>query len=323
MGRDIISLSHNDADGSGAQMCVNHVYKHTHNITFLNASYTNMVEKLIEVDDLIKKTLAEKVYITDLSMKGNDVELLISIINDHPKTEFILIDHHPVFEDSFDIINGFDNATYIHDGLTHNTLASGSLLTYWYLGIEEPSLFRIITLIDVYDVWREDHRLFPAAVLFNDYFWSVKQNSFFYEFRNNYHIKDRVKRSMKENQKAKDAHFDGLERNNLIADIRGNYGGKIKLFFTSEYIGDCQLRYPESDVYIIVHWYGKYRINIGSHVPGPIADEIKEGVLNNLPEEPISAGGHQRCFSINTKKEGADIILPYAKHLVEVVSDII
>lgn len=129
----ILSISHNDLDGVGAQILLGGVFK---NIEYINASYYNIDKHLLSVNS----DSYDYIFVTDISPS------MVEVIE--PIKNAILIDHH-------------QTALFLNDPKNHryiNTKYSGTYLTNHFLekmyGEEKMKPFsKLVKLINDYDMW--------------------------------------------------------------------------------------------------------------------------------------------------------------------------
>lgn len=156
----ILSVSHNDLDGVGAQILLGGVFK---NIDYINSSYYSIDKDLMTLnpDDY------DYIFITDISPSCS--EILDRLDNS------ILIDHH-------------QTAKHIHDPKKHrfiNTKYSGTYLTHHYLnkmyGGDKLNRFnKLVKLVNDYDLWILKYK---GSKALNDLFSLYNDEKFRERFR--------------------------------------------------------------------------------------------------------------------------------------------
>ena len=158
MENKILSLSHNDLDGISCQLAIFEKYKK--NINFFNTSYNDIEKKLKILEDVITINF-KKIFITDLYFKKNNFQQLEKIIKLNPNIKFIYIDHHEYEESEKEIIKKLKK--YSNFIFIHSLKVSASKLTFLALKLKNLDLKKLIELVDIYDLWKENNRLFMMA----------------------------------------------------------------------------------------------------------------------------------------------------------------
>jgi len=156
----IMSISHNDLDGVGAQILLGGVFK---NIEYINSSYHSIDKDLMNLDP----NDYDYIFITDISPSME--EILDRFDN------AILIDHH-------------QTAKYLNNPKKHrfvNTKYSGTYLTNHFLskmyGDEKVERFsKLVKLINDYDMWILKYK---GSKALNDLFSLYNDEKFRERFR--------------------------------------------------------------------------------------------------------------------------------------------
>lgn len=172
----MIHFTHNDLDALGSMLCVNLKYKDK--ITKVYHTYYGDFEK--QVNDIINNK-DDIVIITDLSFAERPESLLKLIQN---KKFVQLIDHHSYPENFWVDIDKHTNFKRIINSDFCASLSCYELYNHCLQSDEDNAvskatsrtkrtlLHTLCKLIDVYDCWRENDKLFPSAQKLNLWFWT-------------------------------------------------------------------------------------------------------------------------------------------------------
>ena len=160
--KKILSISHTDLDGYGAQYIVSKALRN-YDVSFINLDYSDVLAYFQETDF----TVYNEVVITDLNLSS----LIIDIIKKHidAGVNFTVIDHHET--------NGVDGLNWYNLDKT----CSAALGAYNYYFIDEygnidkgsEKLQEFAQLVSIYDIWQTTDSLFNKATFISDIVFSV------------------------------------------------------------------------------------------------------------------------------------------------------
>ena len=309
----ILSLSHNDLDAFGCQLCILETFNKKTKIEFYNTNYKDFDEKVFDILDRIEhnREHISALIISDISF-AEKKNLLLNIQSTvkrfNIKTFFI--DHHEYPENFWNDID----LKVIWD-----INKSASLLTYETLKCSNPKLKTIIDLIDVYDLWKEDQKYFKLAQNLNTYFWEEgRLNNTFKFFENGFEIpKNFLKVCNEEQIKAKEFYEKALEKN-LIFSPRKD----ISFSFTGNYLNYIiEEEFKKHKSFISVTHYGVVRCRFKKEIFGGFSDDkikiIKNKILKNTTR------GHLHSFSFNLDDISADNIIEKFKQIDSIIKETI
>lgn len=303
----IISLSHTDLDGSGAQIVLANTFS---NVIYYNASYGKIQEYLEIVEDTITDSEPCVVFITDLMFKGDDYDGLINLCNRKPNVRFFYIDHHTYdFE-----LKGLSNLKIIHS-LTE----SGTMLTYNFLHNRvNPKIKKLIECINAFDLHLVDSPYYKVGFVLNELFWFYKQKLFFKKFREpreNELLNNKEKEEYKAILLEKDEVFSKCESNGTLFKI----DNLIILSFLDKYFSFFLQDY-DFEMYVNIASYGGVSVRFSDRMSETRAEYIRNKLLTFLDEGDwsVSHGGHVRAWGISLKENDPTFMLKFAeKFLLE------
>ena len=284
---NILSISHYDMDGFGCQFSIYEKFKN-HNTRFENCGYESIKKTLNSFDF----NNFDVVFITDLNFNGSDLKLLYEKMQTS-KSKVVYIDHH-LYEDEdiaiFEKLKG-DNFKYKID-----TNHSASMLTYKLLKIDNPKLFNLIKIIDIFDIWQTDKKEFLFSKYLNEWFW-FNSDVFFSKMINaDYDFTkylDEIKKMKIE--------IDSYYKNNLNKDFF--YDDEYDIFLSGKYIYTSFIQdyFKNVKLAIIVNSKdGKTgRISIRDNI------EARNDIEKYCKENNIEFGGHGTAYgmTINSSKK--------------------
>jgi oligoribonuclease NrnB/cAMP/cGMP phosphodiesterase (DHH superfamily) len=149
----ILSISHTDLDGYGAQYAINKHFKQddVHNV---NLNYS---EVQYYIEDLDFKQYDE-IYITDLNLT---YDLSRFIDTNKGKTKVTLIDHHEC-----------DERNLLFNWYNVDKSVSGALYTSKFVPCSDD-VKAFVELVSVYDMWQKNHPDFYKATFVSDIVFNV------------------------------------------------------------------------------------------------------------------------------------------------------
>jgi len=274
----VLSISHNDLDGVGAQIVLGAIFK---NIQYINVSYKEIDDALVNLDE----TKYDFIFVTDISPSVK--ELLYRFDN------LMLIDHHQNLEN--------DPSHNIH--INHKY--SGTYLTWKYLihkyGDSVLGRYeKLVTLINDYDMWILKYK---ASKALNDLYTNYHADKFRRRFRSG---KLKLKESEKEylqriedsfNKKYNELEifdFDNINACYFLSDSLVNElshkllhdKGYDFVFFNTMYSYKLSIRHkiPDFNMGAILKelgWGGGHKQACG--IDGSTAEELNDN-LNKIEE---------------------------------------
>lgn len=277
MENEILFFTHNDMDALGCMLCTKKALPNKR-FKYWHTNYQNIPQ---QVDDIVRYQHQNRnkfIFILDISFSNNKRELL-ELINTN--AQILFIDHHLYPENYFDDLT-MPNFKYIHD-----KSKSATMLSYEYFIKEDKSLhedfYKIVNLIDVYDIWQVNRSEFLAAQYFNEYFWKnaseMSTENLMYKIINDgWKVPNDFKGTMNNIVNEIKETKGSLEKRNLI--YRSEY---ITIIFTDKYFNwvvqdEFKKHENEKDVCIIVSDWGliRVRINERSSLTKDQKDELRE-----------------------------------------------
>ena len=148
MSKKRIVITHNDLDGVGC-IVLSQFFQFASFYKILG--YDNM-----ELDNLSIGNSFEEVYVTDMA---TDRELYDKIQEKFPRATIYVFDHHQATSEIAD-----------KENVVFDTSQSGTKLFYDYLRVGKRvpvTLSKFVTLVDTYDMWKQDSNLWKKAVEVN------------------------------------------------------------------------------------------------------------------------------------------------------------
>lgn len=311
---NILSLSHCDLDGIGAQIVLR---KQFGEITRMNTSYSNIEEYLENIEGYCYRSKPDKVFITDLSFTYNFLQRLHSIALQNPNTEFYFIDHHPFEENNGD----FSNLLLNNFTIVISSKASATKLTYLFLkskfGLNNLELFQFVEYVNAYDIWLEEEKEFRVGFVYNELFWDYKISVFWSKFKDNYKLRNNDKERYKELITKKNKLFTKLESSGRIM----KFGNRILLIFIDDFQGHVTIDYPGFYSYAIIRSNGSCSVRLKSDA---VADgNTKNGIIEKMINAKLTdtAGGHDGAFGINILNPTAHQMVEFSKSLVGFIDE--
>lgn len=304
--QNIVSLSHNDLDMLGCQLCIDNALG-TNKITYFNTNYRNLPDKVHEIVEFCHKNVVKLILITDVSfsMCRDDLLTLCDI-----GLPIIYIDHHKYPDGFFDNLPGNIKVHYSKE-------KCASVLTYEYLRCNNDNLKTLVEFINNFDIWKTKEKDFLIGFYLNSYFWDFSYNKSVNELMNlfksnNYSLpKDFTSFSVAHKKKATE-HIQKLANQNLIHKNKN-----ISIIFTDDYYTDYLLelfKNPENEVLIIANSWGSIRVRINnvSNIKSSIKDDIRLELTGHKDT------GHENAFTF-VSKPGIDNIISTVRKTAECI----
>lgn len=295
----IISLSHNDMDGVGAQIVLNKTYP---DITTLNTSYGKVSEYIEIISDmLISRTNIDEVYITDLNITELEMVTLYNLSKQYPHIIFNYIDHH-----DYDYEPQKYKRNNLHIAVSKKFCSTK--LTYGFCKAHknlkpDKDLTYFVNVIDAYDLWQTENLLFQEGLRLNELFWSLMVRNFYLRF------KDITKLRMVDNEKI-DAMF--IKKNKIFTKLKESgrlftaENKSVLLCFLDVFRSHITLDFPGYWCYVNVTLYGNVSIRLSTSFTELEAIHMKNTLVDfsmSLPSV-VSAGGHIHAMGITSTLKG-------------------
>jgi oligoribonuclease NrnB/cAMP/cGMP phosphodiesterase (DHH superfamily) len=163
---ELIVFSHNDLDMAGTVLNIEYKFPNLKKKYFYT-NYGDIEKQVQDIEDYVKQHGNKYCLMTDISWSTSP-EALHKMCNLFER--ITLIDHH-LYPDGF-----FEN--YPKLKVHWDKSKSATLLTYEYLQNNNPDLYKISELIDLYDLWRLEHKDFDNSQDLNNFFWEVGREKF-------------------------------------------------------------------------------------------------------------------------------------------------
>lgn len=251
----IVNLTHYNLDGVVSHLLLKQVTK---DLQMVACGYNKLPDKFNQVlnTDL-------PIIVSDLTLSQNDVLRLMK----HQK-KVLIIDHHK----SSDFIN--KELKFVKSNITYyiNTkfCASANVLKFFKSKYQFSNQFKKLAyLTNDYDLWQL--REIESRIL-NFIFWKEGADKFLDLFKDGYQEKiidsyrfgftkyqNEITETLKTAHK-EDIEFDGL---------------KVLLIYTSKYVNEITLLYPDYDVFFIVTSDTKLSVRIGNGLNIFLTDAMK------------------------------------------------
>jgi len=303
----ILSLSHNDLDAFGCQLCILDKFSKLSKIDFYNTNYKDFDFKVNEIIDRIEQN-REKIQlllITDISFtEKRSLLLALKEVTQEFKIKTIFIDHHEYSEGFWD---GIETPLFkIHWDKTK----SASKITQEVLNITNTNLLKIINIIDIYDIWQDENKFFKVAQNLNNYFWTQGRFNLLNTFiQNNYNLPSNFLETCNNFYKEAEISYEKSKKKNLIIHPRKD----ISFSFTDEYFNnyvEWELQYNK--VFVCAAHYGLVRLRFKKRsdgYPDDLVKIIKDKILDG------SDKGHLHSFSFYLEDVSLDTIVEKFKQI--------
>jgi oligoribonuclease NrnB/cAMP/cGMP phosphodiesterase (DHH superfamily) len=308
----ILSLSHNDLDAVGCQLCIHEKFSKIKNIDYYNTNYKNLEELVHDIEDRIKAQREDikLLMITDISF-SEVPELLNSLkltCSEH-SIPVIYVDHH-MYPDGF--FDGLETADFkVH----HDKEICGAMGTYKALKLDNSNLLKIIKVIDVFDIWRDESPIFPLANDLNNYFWASGRMQIMQRLIDrNYGLPhDFVQVCTLYKEQAEEFYQKALKKNTIFSPSAGISCAFIDDYFN--YIVERELQ--SKKVFICASSFGALRIRFSKTGFSPdVVLEIKERMLKGLTR------GHLWSFSMQVDVTSNLTIIEKFKEIHSIIIEV-
>ena len=309
-----IILSHNDMDGFG---CVLSARKFDKNISLFNVGYDVITTTIIQISNILKSTVVENIFITDLNFSEDDTIELYKLVKHNPSVTITYIDHHPYETERqhqiFNKMKEFNNFTFIHTEkhcatwIFYKWLLSKNMIT------TSDDYEKLMSLINIFDVWKDKEPLFKLALSLNDIFYEYFGDKFVNIMeRNEYKLGGQIKENMIHVIEKKNIFFKKLESEGYITPVNDD----ILLFISNSYMNHMTIDYPGYKVYINVRMKedsGALSVRLRDDIDN--LKEIKLGIIGAIMETGyvLSSGGHDAAFGVTMNPGCHDKVIPVAE----------
>ena len=287
-------LTHNDLDGYGCRLVLEHYYNFD---DVINTSYEDIAYYLKSLNTRVKDD--KIIFITDLNFKTkDDFNALLQLLKNNWKV--IYIDHHEYLDKNFKLFDYFKNNFSFKYIIDKSTCAT--MLTYNYITQfkeKHKDLEQLAKIICIYDTWQKNDKLWPVAFMLNDIFYQLEPDKWYKEIKKDYKIKKEWTEQYKEKLKQKELYYKALKDEGLIIKPKDNiavfilpdyeFSSHINIDFTEKH---KFLVYPETPSISIRH-------NWDLENEKDKAQKFLENVINLSSTEKVkSAGGHLQAQGI-------------------------
>lgn len=302
----ILSFSHNDLDALGCQLSIHEKFGKISPISYYNTNYKNLKEIAHDIQDRIERgnEVIKLLMITDISF-AQEREVLLSLKEtcSSYKIPVIFVDHHMYPDNFWDSIP--DDNFKVH----WSQEVCGALGTYNALKLENLNLFKLIKLIDVYDMWRDESEFFEIANDLNNYFWDQGRFGLMYKFySNDYKIPNNFLEVAKGIRADAEEHYRKLKEKNLIfkshPDISYGYLDNHFNLTVDKELKNCE-------VFICASSFGALRVRFkkDSKWSEELIFQMKNSILDG------ETTGHLMSFSTAVDCSSKDTIMDKFKEV--------
>lgn len=226
MGNELLVFSHNDLDMAGCVLNIEHKWPNIRK-KYWHTNYTNIPQIVDEIIEYASKYDLEHLLIPDVSFSENK-DSLKRLYNAIP--HITLIDHH-MYPDGY--WDEFPNMKVVWD-----KTKCATTLCYEYFQNDNEKLRKLSKLIEIYDIWQEDHGAFQIAQDLNNYFWEAVNADYFINkfIQNGYDLPNDFNQVVQTFNTKWQKHLESLEKRNLI-----HRADDVAIAFTDEYFNQFNL----------------------------------------------------------------------------------
>lgn len=191
----MILFTHNDLDALGCMLCID---THTKMNKTFYTDYRNFDQCIKDIKEYQYQNNEQVLVIADVcfSEKQNEMLTLTSLFK-----RVMLIDHHSYKKETITLFMSIPNLIFKLDQTRSATLQCYDIFNC--KDINNVYLKALTHLIDVYDMWRDEHKDFNSSQNLNKYFWKMYyEKGIEYIFNtvkaNNYRLNDNARTIIKE-----------------------------------------------------------------------------------------------------------------------------
>lgn len=322
MKEEIIIFTHNDLDALGCLLVLNKKFpEEQFDKTIYHTNYQNIPERVSAIINKCELSKPKLVIICDVSFSTSEDQLQVFYkYCDMNNIKMLYMDHH-LYRDGF--FEQFPKMTVIHD---KNKCACKIVKDTFYPNDTESSLNKLISIIDVYDIWQDQHKWFDFSQLLNTYFWhstdigkSISQQVVEFEsidYQLPKDFLDVVNKIKAENSKT----LLDLENSGLI---HRNVDAKVSLFFSSNCFTEFMIKehkLGQTFVINITNW-GLIKVRVNQH------NDVCLKVLENirLMCTGTSDIGHAHAFTwksdLNFNNDPKNSLMVEAKRVTSIIAE--
>lgn len=238
--KNIISLTHNDLDGVGCQVVIRWQYR---DVFFKSISYNIIIDTLKELEQLLEYDRSKThIFISDISFKMNELELLKQICNNNPSVKFIMSDHH--LRDK-EILSIYKSMPLNFIDLYSTERCSASTLFY-YFNINNLKIKNLIDTINSYDMWLSNNNNFLDSLVLNEIYESMTHNDFLSNISYYGQFQDVITRKFEKTKKKIQSFKDSIIDNSSIY-----YNNNVCVAYLDKYKSILQY-YIDKPIIIII-----------------------------------------------------------------------
>jgi len=307
----IINFGHNDMDQLGCQLCIHEKF-HNIQIEHYSTNYKNIIELSHDIEDRIRANREDikLLIITDISFTNNYSELMgLKLSAKEFGIPVIFIDHHLYTDNFFDDFDGDGFKVY------WDIAFSASLGTYNALKLDNIDLKKLITVIDCYDIWRDEKvELFKLANRLNDYFWKYGRLDLTYSFiKSGYKLPANFIDCTDAILAEAELFYNNLKNKNLILSVHPDFS----FSFIDEHFNYCvEQELKIKKIFIVASSFGALRVRFkkGGY-PDELIQKIKNAMLNG------EVTGHLHSFSTNLDVSSTESILAKFKEYSSIIQN--
>lgn len=280
----MIVFLHNDLDAVGCQMCIEEMpFKVTK--TFYT-NYTDFDDKVKEIILYAKQNQETELVIADLSFAERP-DKLIDLVNTF---ESILhVDHHSYPPHFFDRIRGKGKYRNKID-----TTRCACKLCYELFHLEDKTLKVLVDVIDVFDCWRTESKMFDKAQRLNDYLWERGWDAF-KEFKNG--VPQDYQETMEKVQKRTQETISKMKKAGYIIRSEKNLN-KITFVLSFDCFNAIMIEeMNQGQKFVVAFQNGLVRFRIKKDaLPPEVLKDFREAICGKVT-------GHELAFTYQLKND--------------------
>lgn len=321
MKQDIIVFTHNDLDALGCLLSINEKFQDEHfDKDIYHTNYQDIPEKIDAITKRCELKKPDLVIICDVSFSTSEDQLqLFYKYCDMENIKILYMDHHLYPEGFFE---QFPKMKLVYD-----KARCASQITFDTLlpNCENSNLTKLIKLIDVYDIWQDQHPWFDFSQMVNTYFWHQSNNGLsISEMAQNYrNIGFNIPQDFIEiNNNIEADTVATLERLETSGLIHRNDQAKVSLFFSN----DCFSRFmidehKRGQSFVInITPFGLIKVRVNQH--NNVSLEALEKI--RLDCTGTSDIGHAHAFTwksnLNFNNFADESLITEAKRVTDIIA---
>lgn len=321
--QDIMIFTHNDLDALGCLLVINEKFpdeffnKHISHTNYQDISTITTI--IINQCKVIKPKL---MIITDVSFSTSKDELTrlyqYCIENNIP---IIYLDHHLYPSDFFE---DFPKMKTFWD--KKKCASKICLDTFLPELSKDNNLYKLLHLIDVYDIWQDQHKMFPLSQKLNDYFWhrigratsiiKLSQELKLLNFNlpsNFIQVTNDIKKEIN----------DHLLKVDISGLIHRNTSQKVSLYFSNYHFNPFMIKeHEDGQIFVIniCNW-GLIKVRVNQH------NDINETTLDNIRYKCTGTVdiGHAHAFTwksdLDFANNAPESLAKEAKRICQIIQE--